>query len=297
MTFLEFLSSQGVAFKRHSWKPNEVWICCPFCNDERYRLGVNIASGMGHCFNGTCNFRARNVSQAFATRFRVTLADQDTVDPQETPKVSVHLPDDFERLTEQSIDPLFRRAKKYAYRRGLTDLLAKRWRVGVSLSGRYSYRVIFPIFYERQLVGMVGRDFTGTQTPKYLMSSGKKFIWGARAKAELVLAEGIFKAINIEKATGLPAGAMLGHTITQEMQEQLNELGVRRILIWPDPDRAGVLGLSRVCNQLQEAGFCVYLPKKLPELPADEADASEIVEVASFVPFRQAMDKYRLEVS
>jgi hypothetical protein len=114
------------------------------------------------------------------------------------------------------------------------------------------------------------------------MHSGKKYVWGLRPGAEVVLAEGVFKAINLERALALPSGALLGHSITDEMQEQLVQFGVRRAFIWPDPDIAGITGIMKVLARLHECGIACYLPIKLPQVPADDATVQQLVDGASF---------------
>lgn len=128
------------------------------------------------------------------------------------------------------------------------------------------------------------------------MHSGKKYVWGLRPGAEVVLAEGIFKAIALESALSLPAGAMLGHSITDEMQEQLIAFGVRRAIIWPDPDIAGVTGILKVIPRLRECGIACYLPVKLPQLPADDASAEQITKDAYFDSADSLKAKYSSQI-
>ena len=55
------LDAGGADYKPHSTKDDEVWICCPFCidrgesRDDKYRLGINLFTGLAHCYN--CHFK------------------------------------------------------------------------------------------------------------------------------------------------------------------------------------------------------------------------------------------------
>lgn len=162
--------------------------------------------------------------------------------------------------------------------------------------GRYAYRVVFPVI-AKKLIGIVARDFTGCQEPKYLMNPGPKHIWGARPTAEIVLAEGVFKALALERSLNLPSGALLGHSVTPEMMDELEHYGVRRVFLWPDPDRAGVSGIVKLSEAFHARGFASYLPSKLPQKPADESPDEQISKDAVFVPAHSALARYRLEVS
>jgi DNA primase len=124
-------------------------------------------------------------------------------------------------------------------------------RIGVSYGGRYGYRVVFPIMEGKTLRGIVTRDFTGTQTPKYLNSPGDKWFWGFQPEAEtVVLAEGIIKALKIRTATGVSAAALLGHALTAPQRQQLDRSQCKHVVLWPDPDRVGRQGVCKIADDL-----------------------------------------------
>lgn len=295
MTLLEYLVTRNIPFHRHSSKPNEIWVCCPICQDGKFRLGINLSRNLAHCFNGGCAFRSRKATSAFAYHFGIAELGQDHIsnEPQHIEKV--RWPEDFTRLYEAG-DRLLKQARSYALARGVDRAVARQWRVGASFTGRYAYRVVFPVI-AKKLIGIVARDFTGCQEPKYLMNSGPKHIWGARKTAEIVLAEGVFKALALERSLNLPGGALLGHTVTPEMLDELEHYGVRRVFLWPDPDRAGVTGIVKLYEAFHARGFACYLPSKLPQKPADESPGEQISKDAVFVPGYGALARYRLEVN
>ena len=130
---------------------------------------------------------------------------------------------------------------------------------------------------------IVARDWTGQREPKYLNSTGEKSLWNI-AKREgsqtLYLAEGIFKALAIEKVR--PASrsvALLGHAITEAQLEQMHECRFRSAVVVPDPDRAGIRGATLIANRLNEAGIRCSLIYPTPTKQADEYTPEELSKV------------------
>ena len=76
MNIVEALEAAGIEV-RPGASDEEIWMCCPFCQergespDGRFRLGVNIRTGQGQCFN--CSWKGRGeytfsvLQQALAT--------------------------------------------------------------------------------------------------------------------------------------------------------------------------------------------------------------------------------------
>jgi hypothetical protein len=190
------------------------------------------------------------------------------VNEADKPIEPVHLPEDFTKLTNPKID-WEEIALDYLVRRGITPLQIRNHKIGVSLIGRYAYRIVFPIYKDKRLHGIVGRDFTNKQEPRYLFNVGEKALYNMRKGAQrVVLAEGVFKALRLAQA--LPRTyccvAMLGHTLTEVQQQQLAD--IEEAVLWLDPDNVGVRGGFRVAGLLQAQGVRVSFV--LPEQPADD---------------------------
>jgi hypothetical protein len=254
--FLDALSRRGILFRRNVSKPSEITICCLFCGDSRFRLGINFAKNVGHCFN--CSWKSREVLEDIseALTLGVLHAGQDDLGLGEVEKRSIprpSLPEDFVLLSEPPSDSLARRALNYLLNRKVEPWQIKRKKIGVSFIGRYAYRIVFPVYHGRELKGLVARDFTDMQEPKYLNSAGARAIYGVRVekKCRAVLCEGIFDCLALERA--LPTEdydvlALLGHTISELQQEQLT--GYEEIVLWPDADVPGVKGFLDIAKQL-----------------------------------------------
>lgn len=279
MTDLPRLLTKRREQYRNGARRGEILICCPFCvergesQDTRFRLSINYiptATGdtLGNCFN--CGWGSHKAVAYLLRHWQLPQADwgNDLLDADDKPIEPVHLPEDFTRLTNPRID-WEEIALDYVLRRGITKEQIHRHKIGVSLIGRYAYRIVFPIYKDKRLHGIVGRDFTGKREPRYLFNVGEKALYGMRQGTQrVVLAEGVFKALRLAQA--LPCTysciAMLGHTLTEVQQAQLAD--VEEAVLWLDPDNVGVRGGFRVASALQAQGTQVSFV--LPEKPADD---------------------------
>lgn len=262
MTLPDLLRLRGVRFRLTPG--HDLQVCCPFCQqrgeseDTRFRLGINLYTSQGHCFN--CGWKSRSRAAFLFLRELGLHADwheelRAATEPDPPKMEVVSLPPDFELLTmADRKDPLVRQAMHYLATREIAEQQIRRHRIGVSLVGRYAYRIVFPIAYQGRLRMLVGRDFTGRAKARYLNSHGEKLLFGCHGKraASVVLTEGIFKALALERV--LPDNwaclAILGHDITPLQLEQLRELRTERVVVWPDPDRVGIEGAIQICDSL-----------------------------------------------
>lgn len=279
MTLRDLLVRRGLRFHNHAFKSDEIFICCPFCTergetpDTRYRLGVNVRNGEGHCFN--CGYASRYAAQAVVRRLHENPDALELERGSQTVSPDVRkferLPKDFQLLTEADTD-LDKRARRYVLDRGVTLRQLEEKQIGVSFVGRYAYRVIFPVLYKSKVRGFQARDFTGSQEPKYLTSQGEKGVYNLAGKPEtVVLSEGVFKALRIEQviSDGV-SGSLLGSSLTPYQLEQLKKARVKNVILWPDPDRAGRKGCIAISEQLEQERFNVGVVWPITQ-PADEA--------------------------
>jgi hypothetical protein len=285
MTFLDILQRRQVPFRRSGEDPDEIRICCPFCTengetpDTRFRLGINIRNGAAHCFN--CDFKGRHVQLLVLRRLQVQtegLELEGVEAPVKAPE-PIALPKDFQVL-DRTYDVLDRQALNYLLKRGITRKQIIHNRIGVSLVGKLGYRIIFPVWVGKELKGLVARDFTGTQKPKYLNSGGDKYLYHFNPKARTcVLSEGAFKALRIARVLDDPeacSAALLGHDLTTIQLGQLLESKCERVILWPDPDAVGRKGVIGIADKLSE-GWSGTVEIAWPiDAPADEMPLSDI---------------------
>lgn len=272
MNLLEALDARGIEYRHHSSKENEILVCCPFCvergetQDTRFRLGVNYVEGVAHCFN--CGKRLRGDYMLEQLKEKLDTGEFNLA--QETAvrkdglkkKIKPKLPDDFQLLTGLGKTHWAQVAFKFVQQRGIADWQVKEKKIGYSMVGEFRYRIVVPVYYKGKLEGLVCRAFVRDLEPKYLNSLGEKVIYNVPDKTRkvAVLSEGAFDALGIERFTktnyvlGVKADslAVLGHDLTPK---QLKILEVYDdIVLWPDPDKAGVKGFNRMGLQLLSSG-------------------------------------------
>lgn len=261
MTFEEVLTRHHIRYKTSS-KPQEIRICCLFCPeqgqsvDTRFRLWINTGSGAGICYN--CRWKSRHAIAYVLRRIKapdvVEGSSGQTVTAKEEP---VKLPDGFQLLRNADRDDdLEREALQYLLHRGVTREQVASKRIGITFAGRYAYRIVFPLHVVTDLVGFTARVYIGDREPKYLHSSGPKYLYNFDpTQTTAVLSEGVFKALRLEHAVaGLPvtSAALLGHSVTPTQLDQLSNSAVREIILYPDPDSVGCAGMASVIDELRD---------------------------------------------
>ena len=297
MNFAEGLQRRGLQYRRNS--NDDAWfhICCLFCPergnepDTKFRLGINIKTGGARCFK--CGWTSRNGPYWVLRRLELdpTLYSAAVPERSKAPLVA-RLPEDF-RVIDRAFDALDREARDYVLRRGISPKQILRHDIGVSFTGRYAYRIVFPIYAipwadpnrtplgassaeKPRLVGLTARDFTGHREPRYLNSPGDKYFYNWSPSAEtMVLAEGPIKALRIERVFGCGA-ALQGHSLTERQLEPVERSQCKRIVIWPDPNLVGRRGAVKVAEQLLEQWRGQVSMIWPAPTPPDDAPFSEI---------------------
>jgi len=260
--------------------------------DKKYRLGINYLTKQGHCFRCDWASRDNSVNEFLDRKTPLLLLRAGWIDKEDSgpiqvkePPPKIVLPEDFtllHQVTDQ-YDRLAWQAHVYLKDRGISKACMRAKQIGVSFCGRYSYRIIFPVYWLGRLKGIVARDFTKQALAKYLNSPGEKYLYNLPDTAtDIILSEGVFKALAIEAATGLPSAALLGHSLTEIMLKQLRytmkSFHKLSITIWPDPDSVGRKGAIEVAKQLTDNFTMakIYLVSPVPDKQADELSAGEI---------------------
>ena len=305
MTLFDVLSLKGIDVRSVKNKPNEIKICCPFCDDNRFRLGINTLLNKGHCFN--CDWSSSKAIQSLLWALRITATVDLKTKTQAVPIAPepTKLPDDFTPFFSFSLecaihpehafvwnehedlaDDLVRHAFDALRSRNVTNKQIDNHRLGTSFSGRYAYRVIFPINDSFGLLGFTAWDYTRQARIKYLHSDGPKFIYGLRGKhRSVILTEGVFDALAVERVFGneYDCGALLGHTISPEAAISLL-CAYDRVVLWLDPDKAGVDGVASVGNVLLTINKQLLLDVVSPKYKADCGDMTPEQLFETFVP-------------
>jgi len=149
-------------------------------------------------------------------------------------KKKLELPDQFIPLG----DPRIPTVNRYALNRGIDWHRMIEMKFGGCLFGKYSGRLILPVWQRNKLVFWQARDTSGTHQLRYLTPAGYSGtnclfnIDKASSFDEVVICEGVFSALK----TGEDAVATFGNKISQQQINLLKEYGVRNVVLCFDPD-------------------------------------------------------------
>lgn len=259
---------------------DEIQICCPFCGESRFRLSWNVVKNAAVCFNGGCDFRSKKAASAIFRKLEIEAAfDVPTFEPIETKKKVTRTPwpRDFKKLSPEG-GYYNRKGYKYMRGRGMSSATIGAFHLGMVLTGRQRYRVLFPLTWRGKLRMLIGRSIFPDVEPRYLNSIGEKFVYNLPDKdaGTIVLSEGCVKAIAISAATSMPSCASLGHSITPLMIEQLQSAGVCRIVLWSDPDWQGLHGVRKMASLLEANGIDVSVLWPAPLKQADDYSKQQL---------------------
>ena len=285
MDLKEALNAAEIDYHNGS-NEDEIWLCCPWCEDERFRLGVNVVTGATHCFN--CDEKAYG-DYAFS-KLQEALDTGDVEAKQEKRRKKkkrmekLVLPDEFVAFAEHNgyeKDHWYNKARSFVRKRGVSSDQIEEKKIGYTLADPFAYRIIFPVYLSGILVGLVGRTFVDNVEPKYKNSIGAKCLYNLPEKkhSSVVLSEGVFDALVIERAAkklSMDSVGLLGHSISDEQLKLLHHY--KRIYVWLDPDKAGIEGLISIRNKIpSDRHLKVILPKGMLEGNGfDKRDPSEM---------------------
>jgi len=284
-------------------KPKEVIIhageyyavCCPFCNDTRFRCYINHCYGsdnqwgkpqlhLATCFNGGCPLALKTahiyeeleqmlVGHHLVDLRKVQLREGRTVD---VSKIRSSWPGEVTRVDKL---PSTHEANVYLAGRGFDpDKIGRFYNVHwCHTSDRYicRNRLIIPIYHDKQMVGWQARaafetDWKKSSLPKYYTAPGTPrrnilYNLGNASQYEVgIIVEGVTDVWRV----GPQAVCTLGATLTNEQQTLFRQhfKDYSGVLLF-DPDvkdklESKVNGIEADLNARLKSGFCsVQLPE------------------------------------
>ena len=182
MTLTDALRRRGITFRTGRGDTNKVHVNCPFCvergkaPDTKFRLCIHASRRWGKCVH--CEWSGRNVIRYVLKRLGVSeIPDQYERAEAGIKEGPLTLPEDFTVLTDGANEFWDRKARRYLLRRGITDRQIQVNRIGACYSGRFAYRILFNTYINKELKFINARDFTGKQQPKYLNTTGEKYLY------------------------------------------------------------------------------------------------------------------------
>jgi Toprim domain-containing protein len=290
VTLSEVLTRRGIRFRQSAGDRNKLHVNCCFCQsqgkpaDTKQRLCIHSKDGWGKCVS--CGWKNRYAIAPVLKQLGIVADVEGAERVHESKQELVTLPEDFQLLTKV-FDDLDRTAKQYILKRGITEEQIKENKIGVSYTGRYAYRIIFPIYVDKKLQGINARTFMD-RAPKYLMSRGEKYIYRFDPNAvTCIFSEGVIKALRIDRVTEFGSSALLGHDLTSKQLEQIQNSSCKHVILYPDPDKVGKQGVIKIADKLKEnckVKISVVWP--IPG-PADEIPLKDLQAVLTqnLIPF------------
>lgn len=210
----KFLIDYNIPFRKEGPNAHSGWIqiCCPICGDDNYHGGLNLSKGYYNCWKCGSHsldyliFKLLKCSFKEAKEIVKTYKGSSSLDRKES------LEKDFNKPTTFALPKYFGPIKG-AYKRYLEDrdfdpkFLEKKYNLKASgPSGNYKFRIIAPIYYERQIVSFQGRDITGNQSARYKVCDKEKELVHHKnilynldncRKDTIIVVEGFFDSLRI----------------------------------------------------------------------------------------------------
>ena len=221
---------------------------CPFCHHHKKKLQVNIQTQQWHCW--VCDSKGRKISSLLrrlhvdAHKLRklyeiygddYVVYQQDT----EEEKVELRLPKEFQSLLKEpkGFNPLFRKVKEYAEKRGITREDVIRYNIGYCDGGLYANRIIIPSYdSDNRLNYFIARSVFDEEKFKYKNPPVSKnviiFENQINWNEPITLVEGVFDAMAV-KRNAIP---LLGKFVPKTLNDTIYKKEVKSINILLDED-------------------------------------------------------------
>lgn len=232
-----------------SMKGDEQAHYCPFCHHHKKKLQVNLQTQQWHCW--VCDAKGKRI-QRLLRRLQVDshklkkiyeIYGDDYVvysNTTEEEKVELRLPNEFRSLLEEpkgKINPLFRKVKDYARKRGITQGDIKRYNIGYCDSGHYANRIIIPSYdNDNRLNYFIARSVYDEEKFKYKNPPVSKNIIMFENQINwnepITLVEGVFDAMAV-KRNAIP---LLGKFVPKTLNDTIYKKEVKSINILLDED-------------------------------------------------------------
>ena len=231
-----------------SMKGDEQAHYCPFCHHHKKKLQVNLETQQWHCW--VCDAKGKKI-QRLLKKLQVDshklkkiyeIYGDDYViysNDSDEEKIELKLPKEFQSLLKEpkGFNPLFRKVKEYADKRGITREDIIRYNIGYCDGGLYSNRIIIPSYdSDNRLNYFIARSVYDEEKFKYKNPPVSKNIIMFENQINwdepITLVEGVFDAMAVKRNV-IP---LLGKFIPKKLNESIYKKGVKKINILLDTD-------------------------------------------------------------
>jgi DNA primase len=206
----------------HYYSGKEILFYCPFCDDKKKKLSINIQKGCWKCWRAECGKSGNNLGY-IVNKFgnekdkkdwskfndKVDIGDYDFlfIQPEVIAEQRVSLPDDFISLVNKNLPDSHKPALKYLHERGITRKDILKWKIGYCDKGEFAERIIIPSFNENGWINYyVARSYS-SGWPRYKNPPiSRNIIFNElylKWDEEIILVEGVFDAIKAGNAIPL----------------------------------------------------------------------------------------------
>lgn len=239
-------------------RSGDEWMAkCPWHDDKTASLQFNVKKGLWICFS--CH-RTGNAKSLFGSNVRdidvdieAVIAQLNLLDAVDGPRKAATLPESTLRRYSFPTD--------YWHGRGFTDNTVKAFQLGYD---PLENDAIIPVRnLDGELLGVIRRRLEIDAMPKYMYYKGfprKTSLFAswlvAKTKTDhVVVTEGSLDAVSVWQA-GYPSVAQFGSSISREQVVLLRRLGIHRITLFYDNDKAGQQATFDALSMLRD--FLVY---------------------------------------
>lgn len=307
---LHFLERNNIEYlpEGPNVKKNNVNIACPFCkNDPSFHMGISLLNGEYACWRNGAH-RGKSFTRVIQALIHCTkdearrllglrVLEEGEFDSllNSLFKEEEHKPVKMGGVDKLAFDKEFRPIKDTGMTKPYWDYLEYRgfdnverliamYGLKCALVGYWKYRIIFPVYFEGQLVTWVGRSITSKVEPKYLDLSIERSVrfpkynlWNydelLNGGKVLYITEGIFDAIKLDFyfPQGYKATCLFTKTIMDEQQILLKEVAkeFKEVRILLDADAQ--------TQAMQIKAELSYIPNiTLGQLPEGVKDPGEL---------------------
>jgi len=279
---ISFLEEHDIEFHTSGKNVTRGWVevNCPYCGDPSFHLGINLNTGLHHCWR--CGEKGspeklikRFLNISFKQAKQIVEEFGTTTSPTSQPVINANeiiFPKGM--YTGKSLPYAH---KEYLVKRRFDpDHIIDKHQIGgcLHIGGEFAHRIIIPIIMDGQVTSYTGRDISGLQKTKYKHLTNEKSIVSVKDSIynidsvtnKCIIVEGVFDAWRI----GDGCIALFGVEYTSR---QLNTLFAKNL------EEAFVLFDSDAITKANKLGnvLSTFIPK-VTILELSEGDPSDMNE-------------------
>ena len=265
MELKEFFDEYNIEYWDSGKNVTSGWINiqCPFCDDDSNHLGIRPSDLTCNCWKcgrktmigiikellGISYREAKDIFKRIETKFVVPIISKEENRKLGKSDNFVVLPDEATRIFPK-LHKQYLKKRRYDYKK-----LMRKYKIqAVYNFGKYAFRVIIPIFKNKELVSFTSRDVTGYAKIPYLHASKreclirpKDLIYGydeIPKGGDAVLVEGVFDKWRL----GDGAICSFGTMVSGKQLVELSSMKINNLYILFDSDKPGKIAAKQLAK-------------------------------------------------